>query len=142
MKVRTYNSTPLPLDNPKALVEKIKKDGDVGASFGAGGSEHVKGMYLLVGGRHGIDQLLNASGGAFLGDDLTARMIRVNRKRLSKTVTVICIAPSRVWSGSGANGGWQQIASGKGSIPFSNITAGMWGGEAKTMNDLLGAAGF
>ena len=142
MKVRTYNSTPLPLDDPKGLVEKIKGESDGAAAFGAGGGEHVKGMYLLVGGRNGIDQLLSSSGGAFLGDDLTAKMIRVNRKRLSKTVTVICIAPGRVWSGSGANGKWQQIASGQGSIPFSSITGGMWGGEAKTMTDLLGAAGF
>lgn len=143
MKVRTYNSVPLPLDNPKALVEKIKSEGDVAASFGGGGSEHVRGMYLLVGGRHGIEQLLgSASGGAFVGDDLTAYMIRVNRKKLTKTVTVICVAPNRVWSGSGANGKWQKIATGQGSIPFSQIAGGMWGGEAKTMNDILGAAGF
>ena len=142
MKVRIYNSTPLPLDDPKGLVEKIKGESDGTGTF-IGGGEHVKGMYLLVGGRHGIEQLLSsASGGAFLGDDLTAKMIRVNRKRLSKTVTVICIAPGRVWSGSGADGKWQQIASGQGSIPFSSITGGMWGGEAKTMTDLLGAAGF
>jgi len=142
MKVRTYNSYPLPLDNPKALVEKIKKEGDV-AVLSGGGGEHVKGMYLLVGGRNGIEQLLgSSSGGAFLGDDLTAKMIRVNRKNLSKTVTVICIASSRVWGGSGADGKWQKIASGQGSIPFSQITTGMWGGEAKMMTDLLGAAGF
>ena len=140
MKVRTYNSVPLPLDNPKALVEKIKSEG---AEATGGSSEHVKGMYLLVGGRHGIEQLLNsASGGAFVGEDLTAKMIRVNRKKLSKTVTVICIAPNRVWGGSGANGKWQKIAAGQGSIPFSQITGGMWGGEAKTMTDILGGAGF
>lgn len=140
MKVRTYNSVPLPLDNPKALVEKIKSESDAAAG---GSSEHVKGMYLLVGGRHGIEQFLNAaSGGAFLGDDLVAKMIRVNRKRLSKTVTVICIASNRVWGGSGANGKWSKIASGQGSIPFSQISEGMWGGEAKTMTDILGAAGF
>ena len=140
MKVRTYNSVPLPLDNPKALVEKIKSESDAATG---GSSEHVKGMYLLVGGRHGIEQFLNASsGGAFVVDDLTAKMIRVNRKKLSKTVTVICVASNRVWSGSGANGNWQKIASGQGSIPFSQITSGMWGGEAKSMNDILGAAGL
>ena len=142
MKVRIYNSTPLPLDDPKRLVEKIKGESDGTGTF-IGGGEHVKGMYLLVGGRHGIEQLLNStSGGAFLGDDLTAKMIRVNRKRLSKTVTVICIASNRVWGGSGADGKWQKIASGVGSIPFSQLIAGMWGGEAKMVNDLLGAAGF
>ena len=140
MKVRTYNSVPLKLDNPKALVEKIKSESDTATG---GSSEHVKGMYLLVGGRHGIEQFLNsASGGAFVGDDLTAKMIRVNRKKLSKTVTVICIASNRVWAGSGADGKWQKIASGQGSIPFSQISGGMWGGEAKTMTDILGAAGF
>jgi hypothetical protein len=140
MKVRTYNSVPLKLDNPKALVEKIKKESDAAA---VGSSEHVKGMYLLVGGRNGIEQVLNSvSGGAFVGEDLVAKMIRVNRKKLSKTVTVICVAPNRVWGGSGANGKWQKIASGQGSIPFSQIAGGMWGGEAKSMNDLLGAAGF
>ena len=142
MKVRIYNSVPLPLDNPKGLVEKIKKEGDV-AVLSGGGGEHVRGMYLLVGGRHGIEQLLgSASGGAFLGDDLTAKMIRVNRKRLTKTTTVVCVASNRIWGGSGADGKWQKIASGFGSIPFSQITEGMWGGEAKTMTDILGAAGF
>ena len=143
MKVRTYNSVPLKLDNPKALVEKIKSESSAAAAFGGGGSEHVKGMYLLVGGRHGIEQLLgSASGGAFVGDDLTAKMIRVNRKKLTKTVTVICVASNRVWGGLGANGKCQTIDAGQGSIPFSQISGGMWRGEAKAVEDILGAAGF
>lgn len=146
MKVRTYISVPLRLDNPKAVLEKIKLEGTVRDSFGPGSAaEHVNGMYFLIGGRLRIEQLLNsASGGAFVGTDLTVHMIRLNRKRLTKTSTIICIAPNRIWSASGADGKWQKInvPAGSGSIPFSLIVSGMWGSEAKTLDDLMGAVGI
>jgi hypothetical protein len=146
MKVRTYNTVPLSLHDPKELLEKIKRDGTVRESFDAGSTaQHVHNMYFLIGGRLRIENLLNtASGGAFVGDDLTVHMIRLNRKRLSKTTTVICIAPSRVWNASGGDGKWQKmsLAAGQGSIPFSHIVSGMWGNEAKTLDDILGDSGF
>lgn len=143
MKVRTYDSVPLRLDNPKVLLEKIKNEGTVREPFGGISSAHVFGMYFLAGGRLRIEKALNAaSGGAFLGDDLTAHMIRLNRKSLTKTSTIICIAPSRVWSGSGADGRWQKIAlsTNQGAIPFSEIASRIWGDEAKMPDDIIGAA--
>jgi hypothetical protein len=141
MKVRTFNTVPLSLHDPKELLEKIKREGTVRDSFGPGStSEHVHGMYFLIGGRLRIENLLNtASGGAFAGDDLTVHMIRLNRKRLTKASTIICIAPSRIWQGSGADGKWQtmNLPSGQGSIPFSYIVSGMWGNDAKTLDDSL-----
>jgi hypothetical protein len=146
MKVRTYNSVPLLLSDPKGLLEKIKREGTVRESFDPGAtSEHVRGMYFLIGGNLRIENLLNtAPGGAFLGSDLTVHMIRLNRKRLTKTSTIICIAPSRMWQGSGADERWQEmkLPTGRGSIPFSHIARGMWGNEAKTLNDMLGVAGL
>ena len=146
MKVRTYKTVPLLLNNPKELLERIKREGTVRESFEPGAtSEHVHGMYFLIGGLLRIENLLNtAPGGAFLGSDLTVHMIRLNRKRLTKTSTIICIAPSRIWQGSGADGKWQKmkLPTGRGPIPFSHIVRGMWGNEAKTPNDMLGAAGL
>lgn len=145
MKVRTYNTTPLRLDNPKLVLEKIKLEGTVRESFGsASTSEHVRGMYFLIGGRLRIENLLkSASGGAFVGSNLTVHMIRLNRKRLTKTSTIICIAPASVWNASGADGKWRKMnVPAGGSISFSHIINGMWSGEAKMLDDMFGAAGF